>query len=297
MRLAGMPGFVMPAIDWRRARRDPLVIGMVVSILFHLVALAMRFAPPTPIRLAPFDSQIEVVLLNARTETRPSKADVLAQVNQEGGGDRDKGRAKSPLPAEARIQDGNDVVQQRKRIQELEAQQRQLMTAAKGPPVAIDQKKEPQQASPASGADQEEVTQVIARLQAQIDRQIADYNKRPKRLTYGINAVGVTYAQYVDEWATRIERIGTDRYPPEARGKLYDSLIITVEIDKFGNVVDVIVNKKSRFDALNKAIKQIVHAGAPYPRFSPEMAKEGDILQIVRTWTFTNGALTTEAVR
>ena len=104
---------------------------------------------------------------------------------------------------------------------------------------------------------------MISRLQAQIDRQIEDYNKRPRRLTYGVNAVGVNYARYVDAWADTIEQIGTDRFPIEARGKMYDSLIITVEIDRFGNVVDVLINKKSRYESLNRVIKQIVYAGAP----------------------------------
>jgi protein TonB len=77
---------------------------------------------------------------------------------------------------------------------------------------------------------------------------------------------------------------------------MYDSLIITVEIDRFGNVVDVLINKKSRYEALNRAIKQIVYAGAPYRPFTEEMRKEGDILQIVRTWTFTNNSLKTKSV-
>ena len=78
---------------------------------------------------------------------------------------------------------------------------------------------------------------------------------------------------------------------------MYDALIITVEIDKHGNVVDVIINRKSKHEALNRAVRQIVYAGAPYQRFPPEMARDGDILQIVRTWTFTNDALATEAVK
>ena len=147
-----------------------------------------------------------------------------------------------------------------------------------------------------AGAD-DEATLAIERLQAQVDRQISDYNKRPKRLTYGVNAKGVSYARYVDEWAERIERIGTDRYPQEARGRMYDTLICTVEIDRHGNVVDVVINKPSKYPVLNRAVRQIVHAGAPYSRFTPEMAREGDILQIVRTWSFTNKGLETTAVR
>src|SRR5690606_31272780 len=40
---------------------------------------------------------------------------------------------------------------------------------------------------------------------------------RPKRLTYGIDAVGASYARYVRDWTARIEQLGTDHYPPEAR--------------------------------------------------------------------------------
>ncbi len=37
----------------------------------------------------------------------------------------------------------------------------------------------------------EELQRQIARMQAQIDRQLEDYARRPKRLTYGVNATGV----------------------------------------------------------------------------------------------------------
>jgi len=240
-----------------------------------------------------------VILLNAQTEAKPLRPEVAAQVSMEGGGDRETGRARSPLPAELEARDGEDLVQRRQRLAELEAQQRKLLALARGPQVYVEQKGErpSERRAAADGDDARDVDAVIARLQAQIDRQISDYNKRPKRLTYGINAVGVSYARYVDDWAARIERLGTERYPPEARGRIYDSLIITVEIDKHGNVVDVVVNRKSRHEVLNRAVKQIVYAGAPYERFTPEMAREGDILQIVRTWTFTNDTLQTESVR
>jgi periplasmic protein TonB len=280
-------------LRWASLKGNPLFWGVVVSVLLHTVLLAMKFSPPAPILFKPTDSQLEVVLLNAQTDAKPLKAEVLAQVDMEGGGDKDKGRAKSPLPADIKAEDGDDLMKAKRRQQVLEDQQRQLLALARGPRAYIDNAEKPSQ--DAGTTAQEEVSQSIARLQAQVDKQIEDYNKRPKKLTYGVNAKGVTYAHYVDEWAAKIEKIGTERYPPEARGKLYDSLVILVEIDKHGNVVDVIVEKKSKFDALNKAVKQIVYAGAPYDRFSKEMAKEGDILQIVRTWTFTNQGLETEA--
>lgn len=280
-------------------RSDPLSVGIVCSLVLHAFVLMLRFAPPLPLKYAPMESQIEVVLLNARTEAKPLKPEVVAQVNMEGGGDRDKGRARSPLPASNKIEDGNDLLRTSRRVSQLEAEQKRLLELAKGPQSYVEPEKRTADMPPTTlmtEAD-EDINQVIARMQAQIDKQISDYNKRPKRLTYGVNAVGVAYAVYVDDWADRIERIGTERYPPEARGKVYDSLICTVEIDKNGNVVDVILNKRSKFEVLNKAVRQIVHAGAPYPKFSAEMAKQGDILQIVRTWSFTREGLQTEAFK
>jgi protein TonB len=279
------------------APRDRLAFAVGVSVLLHLVVLMLRFAPPVPLKFEPADPRLEVILLNAQTQARPAKSEVLAQVDMVGGGDRDTGRARSPLPAEKQASDGEALVQQRQRVAELEARQRELLTMAAGKPVPVQADRPAPQVSPQpTGQDQESVDAVIARLQAQIDKQISDYNKRPKRLTYGINAVGVSYARYVEDWAARIERIGTERYPPAARGRLYDSLIITAEIDRDGNVVDVIIDQPSKHAALNQAVRQIVLAGAPYPRFSAEMAREGDILQIVRTWNFTRGGLETQAV-
>jgi protein TonB len=147
------------------------------------------------------------------------------------------------------------------------------------------------------GADSEAIQSVLSRMQAEVEKNIEDYNKRPKRLTFGINAVGVNYARYVSDWASRIEQIGTEHYPPESRGRHYDSLIITAEIDRNGKVVDVVINKKSKFESLNRAVKKIIYAGQPYERFTPEMARDGDILQIVRTWTFTNDGLETSSLR
>ncbi len=277
--------------------RDPLAVALAASLLLHALVMFVRFAPPAPIRVNPNDARLEVVLLNAQTRTRPVTPEVLAQVDQEGGGENERGRAKSPLPAESAARDGTALQEQRRRIEELEARQRELLALAKGPQAYVAPEPPPDAARRPEATDREDVQSVLTRMQAEIAKNIEDYNKRPKRLTFGVNAVGVNYARYVADWASKIERIGTERYPPEARGRQYDSLIITVEIDKHGNVVDVVVNRKSKYEALNRAVKQIVYAGQPYERFPPEMAREGDILQIVRTWTFTNDALETRPVR
>lgn len=288
------------AMQWSRtfwqsfSRIDPLTVGITVSLLVHMGVMMLRFSAADPNRFLPAESQLEVVLLNAATRARPLNPEVLAQVDMEAGGDRDSGRARSPLPVSPRAEDGDALQQQQARLQQLEAEQQRLL-ALNNQNAAVARVEKPQPL-PSEGAEDEAVQKAIARLQAQIDRQLEDYAKRPRRLTYGVNAVGVNYARYVSSWADRIERIGTERFPKEARGRMYDSLTVTVELDRYGNVVDILINRKSRYEALNRVIREIVLAGAPYEPFTAEMRKDGDILQIVRTWTFTNDSLRTGAV-
>ena len=288
---------MLAAIRQRWAQKDPLTVGITISLVLHFLVMMVRFTAPDPTRFLPGESQLEVVLLNAQTQQAPLKPEVLAQVSMEGGGDRDQGRSRSPLPAEQKAEDGETLQQQQARVRQLEAEQRRLLALSRGPRSLVEPNRDSREPSEVPNANAEETRATITRLQAQIDKQIEDYNKRPRRLTYGVNAVGVNYARYVDAWAEAIERIGTERFPIEARGKMYDSLVITVEIDRYGNVVDVLINKKSRYEALNRVIKQIVYAGAPYAQFSDEMRKDGDILQIVRTWTFKNDTLAVEQVK
>lgn len=275
--------------------RSPLNVALAFSIVAHAFLMLISFAPPDPIRFKPMDSRLEVILLNAKGAREEStKADVIAQVDMTAGGEDEAGRAKSPLVAEQVVQEGTNLEVKKKKVSDLEDMQRQLMAMARSPTTFLD-RPDAREAPNEQGTDQEDIQFKIARLQAQIAKNIEDYNKRPRRLTYGVNAVGATYARYVTDWAAQIEQIGTDRYPQEARGKFYDSLIITVELMKDGHVGEIIINKKSRFEVLNESVREIVLAGAPYEPFTTEMAQEGDILQVVRTWTFVNKGLQTAA--
>lgn len=273
--------------------RDPMTVGVCVSVALHAALLALRFAEPDPLARAASDSRLEVVLVNARTERRPERPEVRAQVDLEAGGDRELGRPASTLPASARVEDGTGLVEQRRRAEAFVEQQRRLLEAAHGAPARLDPDPSARRAAQVPGLDREEVERAIARLQAQLDDEISDGARRPRRLTYGVNAVGVNYARYVDDWARRVERIGTEQYPDEARGRLYDAMLVGVEIDRSGNVVDLVLHNPSRHEVLNRAVRRVVLSGAPYPRFTPEMARDGETLRIVRIWHFTNDALAT----
>src|SRR5690606_23506419 len=114
-----------------------------------------------PFVLAPRDSRLEVVLLNAGTVERPLAPDVVAQVNMEGGGDRDEGRATSPLVASPQVSDGEAVAQRQQRVRELEELQRRLLARASDQGRVRDQPAQPEpRAEP--GQDREQTEQLIA---------------------------------------------------------------------------------------------------------------------------------------
>jgi protein TonB len=140
-----------------------------------------------------------------------------------------------------------------------------------------------------SGADLAESALIIARLEAQVARQLDEYNKRPRKTFVGARASEVRYALYVEDWRQKIERIGTLNYPDSARGRIYGSLTLTVSINSDGTVAAMDLERPSGYKILDAAAQQIVRLAAPYAKFPPDIRKETDILVITRTWHFARG--------
>jgi len=273
-----------------------LALAIAASIIFHALLLAIHFQLPDTLRR--MNSQtLEVVLVNSKTRQRPVKPDVLAQANLDGGGNTDENRrAKTPLPVLPNEKPGNDLSQAQRRIQELETQQRQLLTQTqpKAPvvveaPVLSPAPPVPEVRSPVSGADLASRALAIARLEAQVSRSIDEYNKRPRKNFVGARASEYRFAQYVDDWRMKVERIGNINYPDGARGKLYGSLVLEVSIRPNGEVDSVAVMRSSGHQILDRAAERIVRMAAPYAEFPAAVRKDTDILVITRTWHFAQG--------
>src|SRR4051794_13449048 len=91
------------------------------SVLFHAVLLSIHFKLPEALRWNSSQQPLEVVLVNAKSRERPSKADVLAQANLDRGGNVDeRRRAKTPLPVTEPRNPGKDLAEAQRRVQELE---------------------------------------------------------------------------------------------------------------------------------------------------------------------------------
>jgi protein TonB len=292
MRLAVAPALLRP---WPQAfeRLDPdsraLAIALSISIVIHAVVLSIHFKLPEALRgITP--SQLDVVLVNSKTRSRPIQPDVLAQANLDGGGDTDlERRMKSPLPVLQPTERGADLKQATRRVEDLEARQRQLLSQMNSSAQIAEAQSRADAASQVSGADLVESALIIARMEAQIERQIDEYNKRPRKTFVGARAAEVRYALYVEDWRQKIERIGNLNYPESARGKIYGSLRLTVSINADGTVAAMDLVRSSGYKILDAAAEQIVRLAAPYAKFPPDIRKETDILVITRTWTFARG--------
>lgn len=286
------PGF-MASMD--PASRS-LTFALGLSVLLHAVVLSIHFKLPGIILDKYVAPSLDVVLVNSKTRARPVKADVLAQANLDGGGNTDqKRRAKTPLPVLKETDTGADTKRAVQRVQELEAQQLKMMTqleAAKSVAAAEQRKavsatQAPQ--PPVSGQDLATNALALARMEAQIARQIEEYNQRPRKTFIGSRAQEYRFAQYVEDWRLKVERIGNLNYPDGARGKIYGSLVLTVSIKSDGNLDKVEIRRSSGHQILDRAAERIVRLGSPYADFPANIKRDTDILVITRTWTFAPG--------
>lgn len=273
-----------------------LVMALTVSIGLHITILAIRFVDPELLRVRSTDPPLDIILVNAKSETRPGKPEALAQANLDGGGTTERGRRTSPLPNSFEMRDGDALQEARKSVQQLEEEQKRLLSALKD---SLQLRPSPRREAASdvqqSGSVDEETKQLLARSQAEIAKQISDYQKRPRKHHYMPSTSEFRYARYFEDWRARVEKIGNENYPAEARGRYYGSLRMTVAIRKDGSVADTILEKSSGSPVLDRAARRIVMQAAPYSPFPPDIAKDTDILEITRTWIFTNDQLATRS--
>lgn len=277
----------------RSASNRILAVALGISVLFHAVVFTIKFVPPVNRFLENLAPPLEVVLVNSKSARKPLKADALAQVTLDGGGNTEQDRrAKTNLPAIADSTTTDTVTVASQRVQQLEQQVQAMLTQLKADHL-VDASTQPSRRpqDQADGRDPSEVDQqklAIERLQAQIARQVDRYQKLPKRKFIGARTDSVIYAQYVDDWRQRIERVGTRNFPQEAkRAGIFGTLLLTVSIKADGSVEKVEVERSSGFPILDKAARRIVDLAGPFAPFPPAIKKEFDILSITRSWQFT----------
>ncbi len=271
-----------------------MALALAGSLGAHALILTINFIMPQFTAVRAQDPGLEIVLMNAKSERAPTQAEVLAQVNFEGGGDKDRGRATSPLPNTGMIVEGDALAETRRRQEEFEAAQRALLSQLQMSKLQLQQQKQIADKPQESGLDLADAIRQIQRQQAIIENRIEEENKRPKKHHFGTSAKDSAAALYVENFKQRFERWGNQHYPDVARG-VYGQVQITVVIDKFGQIYSLELSKSSGNKALDNAALNIVRRAGPYGRFSGDMAKQMDLLSITRTVIFSQGSLETRS--
>jgi periplasmic protein TonB len=268
---------------------------MAISIVFHAFLLLISFkSPEAP--AGKFKPQLDVVLVNAQSSSRPLNADALAQASLDGGGNTEaERRAKTNLPAVRNVEPADRMQLAARRVEQLEQEARKLLEVA-GQQARTDAVNNPRPQSAARDRLQDPQLEAqrlaIARLEAQIAKEWEAYQKLPRRKFIGARTEGVVYAEYVDKWRGRIEKVGTQNFPEEARRRgQFGTLLLTVSIKADGSVEKVEIERSSGHTVLDRAALRIVELSGPFPAFPPAIRAQVDILSITRNWTFTRNDL------
>jgi periplasmic protein TonB len=285
-----MPALTADLADPSNSQRN-LTVALVLSLVLHAIVLSIHFRLPEALGRAT-ERALDVILVNSKSAGKPQHAQAKAQANLDGGGNTDEDRrVKTPLPVSPKTQEGTDLVETQKRVAELEARTQQMLTSITGKKsVGADARSNdptPQSISTTSGLDMATAAINLTRLEGQIARNIEDYNKRPRKKFIGARVEEYRFAQYVEDWRQKVERIGNLNYPEAAKGRHYGSLVLTVVIKSDGNLDHVELSRSSGQKVLDDAARRIVEMAAPYPKFPDSVRRDTDVIEITRTWSFT----------
>ena len=264
------------------------------SIILHAVVLAIKFIP-IDVPRADRGSPLEVALVNAKSVSKPTKAELLAQAHLDGGGNTDADRrAKTPLPVLPRESANATPALASRKVERLEKRTQEMLTqirsaAAVAPPLP-EPDAAPETTELPSASEMMQHTLEAMRLEAKIAKDLDAYQKRPKRRFVGARAAEYRFARYVEDWRLKVERVGNLNYPEAARAqKLYGSLLLTVGIRADGSLESIAVDRTSGQKTLDQAATRIVEMASPYAAFPADIKRDTDILYITRTWTFAPG--------
>ena len=239
---------------------------------------------------------LEITLAAYHSEIAPNRADFLAQANQLGSGslteDAPAVAPTSPFQADyesATLQAAQPMTPEQTAAQR-EGSTELVTTSANArkqsnDALTVTDEGDAQVSTPDSSR------LAIASLMAQLDSQVQEYARRPRRVVLTAAATQRSEdALYLDGWRRRIEAIGNLNYPDAARRqKLYGSLRLLVSILPNGSIQKTEILQSSGHAVLDQAALDIVMLASPYEPFPPELSKQADIVEIIRTWRFHEG--------
>jgi periplasmic protein TonB len=264
-----------------------LQIALGVSVVVHAALLTVRIVDPEGFNRVFQDTPLEVVLVNARSSEKVDRAQAIAQAALAGGGEADKGRATSPLPASALTSIGDVAEDEQKKIESLQEEQMLMLANLKRTLAAMPPADPKQANSNPEATAREEKRRHLIKLLAEIEKRINEENSRPKKRYISPSTREEVYAVYYDTLRRRIEERGTTNFPELAGRKMYGELTMIVTVNHDGKVVDTEVVETSGNRTLDRRAATIARAAGPFGRFSDAMRRKADQIVVVSRFKFT----------
>lgn len=277
-----------PVLNFLR-RLSTLQIALGISVAVHAALLTVRFVDPEGFNRVFQDTPLEVILVNAKSEDRPDKAQAIAQASLAGGGDAEKGRATSPLPSMQEARLGDTPEKDEQMIEALKERQNQILAQvrqqlASMPPPDL------QAVNPSpESVEREQRRQLLTKLLAEIEKRINEENARPRKRYISPATREEVYAVYYDELRRRIEDRGTTNFPEAAGRKLYGELTMVITVNHTGAVLDTEVVQTSGNLTLDRRAESIVRS-LKFGKFNEAMRRRADQIVVVSRFRFTRDA-------
>ncbi len=278
---------------------DRFSFTLFMALVVHaVVVLGITFAPESPRSSA---QTMEITLSQFDDEQAPEKADFLAQTNQQGSGtEEDVLEMTTSQPSDVSQAEVAQV--QPEPQSQTEPVLRQAQAVVQTESQSSQQVQEPEQRAtpedePLPVREKKSLMErslEIASLEARFDAQQQAYARKPRvmRVT-AASTLKSTNAWYVQNWVSKVTRVGNINYPTEARrAGVYGTLRLLVSMQKDGTIKEVAILQSSGSTLLDDAAIRIVRMAAPFAPFPEEMRNEVDELEIIRTWSFQQRGLT-----
>lgn len=269
--------------------RDRLGFTLFVAASLHAaLILGVTFSD----RLSSEPSaSIEVTLATHNDQVENEDADFIAEAAQIGSGEADEALERTTMSeSEVVANEFNEVIPDpMAAVQETSIEEKVLLaTEVAREEQVTDERVEASEANDSrsftASESYESLAQEIASLEARIaaEEQASAKGPRVKRIS-SVSTKSAAEAAYLNMWRQKVERIGNANYPAGTFG----SLRMLVIIREDGTLKEVRLLDSSGHKDLDEAALRIVRLAAPYPEFSVAMRKDYEVLEIIRTWQFS----------
>jgi protein TonB len=247
-----------------------------IFIYYVLFKLPMREQKAPP--------YMDVTLITQPADKKPKEAKSIATDNQLA--------SKSASDAKERVARQKEVKATSSSVKEKTAKKVEPSVTIEHkkslPSVDIAQKDDNEKPRFTAESLQQQISQLGDDIRQQRMETMQTASKRMKSIDT-LSASKNIAAQYMKDFQTKVERVGSMNYPLDAIQKSASSepfVNMQIGIRADGSIYEINIIKSSGNPEIDEAAKKILHMSEPFPALPPDLLKELDVFIIERSWTF-----------